>query len=106
MHHAIFALSSNASGPKILTRDCGGERDVYTSELDSQRSLTSIQDDDEIYMSQGKVEEFSSNTTETKGIGESETSLYAEPDESILDSKDLAKSGLPSACIFVAKFDI
>ena len=108
MHHAIFTLSSNAPGPKKLTRDCGGERDVYTSELDSQTSLTSMQHDERIYMShlQGDAEECPPNTTEAKDTRGSETSRYAELDESILESKDLAQSGLPSACIFVAKFDI
>lgn len=75
--------------------------EVYTSEH------TSIQDDGETYMNRRHENTggYAPRISDAEDIQKLEPSPYAGPDERVPDARDLAKNGLPSACIFVAKLD-
>jgi len=111
MKHAIFSFSSNASESKKdgfdMVHDSEDKRDIYTAELENRMNLASIQDDEKIYVDrlQERGETYSPMTTEVRNIGNSEDPLPTGLCDDSSDSKDLARNGLPSACVFVAKFE-
>jgi hypothetical protein len=109
MKHAIFSLSSNTTesrkeGFEILHEN-EDKRDIYTAELEGRLALASIQDDEKIYVDrlQDMGEGYSQMTAEIKTVSNTDGDSVSETCDNASDSKDLARNGLPSACVFVAK---
>ncbi|CCX13348.1 Similar to Meiotic activator RIM4; acc. no. P38741 [Pyronema omphalodes CBS 100304] len=108
MKHAIFSLSSNTTesrkeGFEILHEN-EDKRDIYTAELEGRLALASIQDDEKIYVDrlQDMGEGYSPMTAEIKTVSNTDGDSVSGTCDNASDSKDLARNGLPSACVFVA----
>jgi hypothetical protein len=108
MNHAIFFLSSDTSESTKKgfepIRGGAGKKDLYTADIESRMNLASVHDDEEIYGEhlQIRTGNFSPTATEVRS-GKNEDLAINDMGDSTLDPKDLARNGLPSACVFVAK---
>ena len=112
MKHAIFALSSSHSELKKDSFDFipgnGDKKAIYSREFDGRMSMASIQDDETIYVDQlqGRSGACGAMTSEVKNIrNPEEFSPAVASGDGSPESRDLARNGLPSACVFVAKFE-
>jgi hypothetical protein len=110
MKHAIFFLSSNAS--ESTKNGCGmmrgghdDKKELYAAELHSRMSMASVENNEKVYVErmQKQAGNYSSMLTEARN-GKHEDSSQNDVGDGSLDPKDLAKNGLPSACVFVAKY--
>jgi hypothetical protein len=110
MNHAIFFLSSDTSESAKKgfepIRGGAGKTDLRTAELEGRINRASVHDDHEgIYSEhlQRRAGNFSPIATEVRS-GKNEDLALNDMGDSTLDLKDLARNGLPSACVFVAKY--